>query len=203
MNYDGPSFYKKNEHQIKSNKQRKKRPQEDAPLADFKKEENRISQLSKENIKKRKEKEAQAGNYFFRSKYIPKSLQNLDGWNKEKWDTDLILEIESRLKKDPADYLLFSDSQNKEIVSDKVEKKRGNSNSTKTAEELRIQQKVAEIENTLNTAALVQKEITADVTKPNTGLHRTLSKIIAEDAVEIKNGKNNLNSLFSNKEFKK
>jgi hypothetical protein len=35
------------------------------------------------------------------------------------------------------------------------------------------------------------------VVKPNAGLHRSLSKIIAEDQEALKNGKNHLGSLFS------
>ena len=55
-------------------------------------------------------------------------------------------------------------------------------------------------ESTKQKAQHVQKKLNHALTKPNTGLHRSLSKIIAEDQEELKNRKTNLGSLFSNED---
>jgi hypothetical protein len=103
----------------------------------------------------------------FRRQYIPASLQNLEGWQRTKKNDRLVAKIEKRLKKTEGSYLLFAD-QLKEKEKPKVQKKRPH--------------KTHKIKHQ---------------TKANAGLHRTLSKIIAEDQEAIENGKNNLDSLFS------
>lgn len=136
MNYDGPSFYKKREDR-----------KEKTPLEHL-------------------EKESRFRSRYFRSKHIPQSLQNLEGWKKEKGNTELLAELEGRLKKEKADYLLFS-----AYLSEEIE-----------AEELANQQQAQEKEK----IKLVKKKAKPDLKKPNTGLHRSLSKIITEDKNNIK-----------------
>lgn len=185
MNYDGPSFYKKSEP---SNSEEKHQAPE-TPLERLKKESERSSQLNEEFLRSQQRKDARPGNYYFRSKPIPKSLQNREGWKKETWDQELVDQLQERLKKEPTDYLLFTDTLIEEEPPKEMEEKQpGQSTDTAeeqpaemSAEDLRIQQMVAEIESTLDTAALVQKEMKPDLRKPNTGLHRTLSNIITKD----------------------
>ena len=54
--------------------------------------------------------------------------------------------------------------------------------------------------HTQEKAERVQEELNHNLLKPNTGLHRSLSKIIAEDQEALESGKNNLGSLFSDKD---
>ena len=46
-------------------------------------------------------------------------------------------------------------------------------------------------------ALLLQEKMASGLHKPNSGLHRSLSKIIAEDQEALKNRKSHLDSLFS------
>ncbi len=187
MNYDGPSFYKgsqTNDHDENS-------PEMETPLERLKKEQKKRKQL-KDEFKRNQQKknETRSENYYFRSTQIPKSLQSRDGWKKETWDQGLIDQLQKRLKKEPEDYLLLSDNLAEEELEEKPTENKVETSAETSAEAMRIKQMVAEIENTLDTAALVQKEMKPDFTKPNTGLHRTLSNIIAEDQNEFENGKN-------------
>lgn len=181
MNYDGPSFYKKRE----LNKQEESQELE-TPLDRLKKEQKRRNRLNEEFKRKQQQrKTTRPENYYFRSTQIPKSLQNREGWQKERWNQELMDKLQERLKKESDSYLLFSDYLIEEESAEKpVEKKVEKSEKT-SAEALRIKQMVAEIENTLDTAALVQKEMKPDFKKPNTGLHRTLSNIVAEDQTKL------------------
>lgn len=191
MSYDGPSFYKKREN----NQWEESKQEIVTPRDRLKEEEKRRSQLNKEFIKNQeKRNESRPANYYFRSTQVPKSLQNREGWKKDTWNQSLIRELQKRLQKEPTDYLLFSDNLDEAVsVEDRAKNKEKRVDETlkeesaeKSAEAMRIKQMVAEIESTLDTAALVQKEIKPDLTKPNTGLHRTLSNIIAKDQNEFK-----------------
>lgn len=196
MNYDGPSFYKKSD----LNDQGEKSQEIKTPLNRLKKEQERRNQLNEKFIRNQKQrKEIHPENYYFRSTQIPKSLQSRDGWKKEMWEEDLVIALQKRLKKEQEDYLLFSDHLFEEVITEEIEKSNGNKSEDTSDEAMRIKKMVAEIESTLDTAALVQHEMKPDLTKPNTGLHRTLSNIIAEDKNGFENGKNNLGSLFSDK----
>lgn len=113
---------------------------------------------------------------FFRSKQIPRSLQTLEGWEKAKRNEPKIQEVAARLQKKREDYLIFADYSEEE-----------------TAEEQKSKKETPEKEK----VAFIQKKVKSDRTKPSSGLHRTLSKIIDDDAQVLKNGKHNLESLFS------
>lgn len=170
--YDGPSFYKKDHPKVKPMKKDRFR--------------NEYKQTMPKNVRTRDERHNEARNYMetpsskatsqkygFRRKYIPTSLQNLEGWQQTKKNDELITAIEKRLAKEKDSYLLFADAMKEPLQPPKAEK-------TKTKKQKKHHR------------SKVKRQ-----TKVNAGLHRTLSKIIAEDDAAIKNGKNNLDSLFS------
>lgn len=133
--------------------------------------------------------EKKSENHHFRSKYIPKSLQNLDGWKRTEWKQDLLVELEERLFKQSDDYLLFTnDSQ-----IDENEAKQKN-NLVNNQSDIQKEKKSTSAQNKIASA---HRELKKDLTKPTTGLHRSLSNIIAEDEEALKSGKNNLESLFT------
>lgn len=169
MNYDGPSFYKKRE----LDNPEEKSQEIETPLDRLKKEQKRRNRLSEENLSKKKAKETRPASYYFRSTQIPKSLQSRDGWKKETWNQELVGELEKRLQKGPAEYLLFSDNPKPEEMIRNKKKKTADM----SAKAMRIKKMVDEIESTLDTVALVQHDMKPDLTKPNTGLHRTLSNL--------------------------
>ena len=179
MNYDGPSFYKKKESKVQENKVI------GTPLDRLKKDQNRRDQLSQKIADKQKSRKTPVENHYFRSTQIPKSLQNRDGWKEETWNQELIMELQKRLKKEPEDFLLFADHLVEEVEVETIESSKKKKDET-SVEAMRIKKMVAEIENTLDTAALVQKEIKPNLKKPNTGLHRTLSNIITDDKTRSK-----------------
>lgn len=184
MNYDGPSLYRKKE----LGKQDIKSQELETPLDRLRKEKKLRNQLSEDNLSKHKRNTPRAENYYFRSTQIPKSLQKRVDWKKDSWDQELVSKLEKRLKKDSTDYLLFADHLNEEMIEEVIDRKEKRKEDT-TAEAMRIQKMVDEIESTLDTAALVQHEMKPDLTKPNTGLHRTLSNIVVEDKARFKNKK--------------
>lgn len=181
MNYDGPSYYKKRE----SNDPDEKSQKMATPLERLKNEQKRRNELNEQFMRNQQQrKEMHPENYYFRSTQIPKSLQNRDELKEEAWDQEVVSELEDRLKKEPENYLLFSE----DLPEDKLEevpKTDANKSVKLSAEEMKIKKMVAEIESTLDTAALVQHEIKPDLRKPNTGIHRTLSNIISEDKIGL------------------
>lgn len=192
MNYDGPSFYKKDQSKIKTIDQ----------------DENKKSDVSKESTNYQKTPlnnskiESRSEDHYFRNKHILKSSENLDSLRKAKRNKELIAELEERLSKEKEDYLLFSEYLSEDSVVEKIEENSKEKLAQKPANKKIGIKKETNTEkiNEKEKASLVPKEIKADLTKPNTGLHRTLSKIIAEDQEVLKNGKNQLDSLFSEKE---
>ncbi|WP_300277598.1 hypothetical protein [Peptacetobacter sp.] len=178
MNYDGPSFYKKREREHSEEKSQ----EIETPLDRLNKEEKRRNRLSEEKLSKKKIKETRPASYYFRSTQIPKSLQSREGWKKETWDQELVGELEKRVRKGPADYLLFSDNPKPEEMIGNKEKRTVDT----SAKAMRIKEMVAEIESTLDTVALVQQDMKPDLTKPNTGLHRTLSNLNEEHKNKLK-----------------
>ena len=174
MNYDGPSFYRKQEDRKQENKII------GTPLDDLRKKQRGREQLSHKIAPKKNDRKTPVENRYFRSKQIPKSLQNREGWKVETWSQEFISELQKRLKKEPTDFLLFADNLIEEVEEEIIESSKKKEDDT-SVEAVRTKKMIAEIENTLDTAALVQKEIKPDLKRPNTGLHRTLSNIIAED----------------------
>lgn len=151
----------------------------------------------------------------FRSKYIPKSLQNLEGWKTNDRNHTLIAEIKNRLVKETNTYLLFEEYLAPEVATalkaEEPEKLSMNDEPaqieqpTKTSEqtqqpETKVDEKLSFDERTKEKAERVQEELNHNLVKPNTGLHRSLSKIIAEDQEALKNGRNHLGSLFSDED---
>lgn len=195
MNYDGPSYYKKNDQEIKLDKEEKKnRKVTSKPNTVFKRKrpteikrqaDDHLtpppSQLTRKTIES--PRRMQRNEHFFRGRKIPPSLQNLNGWKKTEWNQNLLAELEKRLLKAEEEYLLFAPEIEEEKKKEVKETSVSSSNDVKN---VKSQEKINK----------VQTKMKEDLNKPATGLHRSLSKIIAEDQEALKNGKNNLDSLF-------
>ncbi len=195
MNYDGPSYYKKNEQKSILHKEEKINGQVASKYNTVFKRNRRTeiereaethltpppSKLARKTIES--PKRVERNEHFFRSKKIPASLQNLNGWKKTKWNQNLLAELEKRLLKEEEEYLLFAPEIDKKKKKEVKNKSIPSSNEEKN---MKSQEKISK----------VQTKMKKDLNKPATGLHRSLSKIIAEDQAALKNGKNNLDSLF-------
>lgn len=216
-NYDGPSFYKKDHPKLKPIKKQENRfeqahkrsmPDQVRTREDLKKE--AFDYMETPSIKPKPE------NYPFRSKEIPKSLQYLEGWQKTKKNQQLIDAIEARLAKEKTSYLLFDGhlaegepTENEALEADKqaksVENGAAKEDRVKAVKKADTKQKrhgreakqTATPESAQKKAEQVKEKLTSTAAKPTSGLHRSLSKIIADDQEAMQNGKNNLNSLFS------
>lgn len=208
-NYDGPSFYKKDHPKLKSIKKQKNRfeqahkrsmPNQVRTREDLKKE--AFDYMETPSIKPKPE------NYSFRSKEIPKSLQYLEGWQKTKKNHQLIEAIEARLEKEKSSYLLFdgylveeelaenpAESEKKEFAKEERPAKEDQKAAAK--QKIRSKETKQTATPAQKKAEQVKEKLTSTAAKPTSGLHRSLSKIIAEDQEAMQNGKNNLNSLFS------
>ena len=186
MSYDGPSFYRKNIENPQRNNEKTKELTNSMESWHQKEVKNNQSPppATIEQGFKKKYENTNRKEHFFRSRKIPKSLQNLAGWKKTEWDYTLLVELEKRLSKQDEDYLLFAvESDPDDLVDEKTHEE-----SRKSKKQVKNHEKINE----------VQKKMKKDLSKPATGLHRSLSKIIAEDQKALKNGKNNLNRLFNN-----
>ncbi|MDN6196026.1 MAG: hypothetical protein L0I93_06015, partial [Atopostipes suicloacalis] len=154
MNYDGPSFYK--------NKKVKSHREIEKEAKDFMTTPPKLpKKKGKQSDKQAKEKRT-----YFRNRHIPDSLQHLGGWKREEMKKDLFSSLEKRLKKSEKDFLLFeshleleemdeeSNQGDKEFIPKKDKLKKAHQNFKKNV---------------------------IKPNKPTSGLHRSLSKIIAED----------------------
>ena len=150
----------------------------------------------------------------FRSKQIPKSLQHLEGWKTNSANPGRLQEVRKRLAKDKASYLLFEgylapvvEQKLKEELDQPLEKVASPKKKTLRSKEIFNSPKDSPKDetpkvnpHTQEKAERVQEELNHNLLKPNTGLHRSLSKIIAEDQEAMESGKNNLGSLFSERD---
>lgn len=133
--------------------------------------------------KKKAEKAVQEKRLAFRNRRVPDSLQNLAGWRKVESEKDLISKLEKRLAKNDKDFLLLEDK-----VKDNLDEIDMAQDYKKKIEEKKLE----------NTHHAFKKNV-IKASKTTTGLHRSLSKIIAEDEEAMKNRKSNLGSLFADK----
>lgn len=197
-NYDGPSFYKENHPRIKpiKNDQPSKRknikytlPKNVRTQDDLKDEARELMNTPSQPVPNDPPPER----YPFKSKYIPDSLQHLGGWKQPpQIDQELLNEIAARLDKEEHTCLLFADRLSDEMTQ-KLETMESEERHREKAAEEREQQESAVQEKVVQV-----KEVQKEVMKPSTGLHRSLSNIIAEEQKGIDNSK--LNSLFTNDE---
>lgn len=188
MNYDGPSFYKKDSKEKTINNQsvqskvnnKDNHRQIEKEIKNYMVTPPEHSKIETDNPLIKSKKRSQ----HFRSKQIPQSLQKLDGWERNEWEQNLFVRLKERLIKKEEDYLLFiQDSQpNKKQKKDSSDKK----STPLNEQELSNQAKIAS----------AHEEFKKGLTETTSGLHRSLSKIISEDKKAQKNGKNNLESLF-------
>jgi len=196
--YDGPSFYKKNHEKIENlDKNKEQTPDRTESF------ENNYRQSRPDTVKTRKDIKEVALDYMetpsrgqnetrqesnkerFQSKQIPPSLQKLDGWSQTNKNQKTIMEIEERLEKEAGSYLLFAD----ETKTTKTKRKQAvfkNKNINADVDP-----------ETKKKVERVQEKMSADLSKPSAGLHRSLTNIMDDDEKALKNGKDNLNSLFN------
>jgi len=204
--YDGPSFYKKNHSKIEDlNKKQDQAPADDT-FEDNYRQSFPGSVRTRDEIKEnaldymetpsgnQKETDKTNNENRFRSKKIPASLQKLDGWRQTSKDQETVSEIEERLEKDADSYLLFADAR-EEPKETKVRPKKRQQAKRSVFKNERIQADVDP--ETKKKVERVQEKTSSDLSKPTAGLHRSLSNIMDDDQKALKNGKDNLNSLFN------
>lgn len=200
--YDGPSFFRKDHPKVEPI-QAKKEVKPKQPKYELPKNIRTQDDLKAEALQHMEHRKTPSPfipndpppeRYPFKNKYIPKSLQNLEGWQTDQIDTGLYATIQARLKKQADSYLLFEEHLSDEmktkvdIISDQPR------NTQTVARPDTISEKVAEI----------QVETAKQVMKPSTGLHRSLSNIMAEEQRGIQKSRDKLSSLFNEEEnFKK
>ena len=150
---------------------------------EIEKEANEYITAPLNHSKKKAEKVVQEKRVAFRNRRIPDSLQNLAGWRKVDSEKELISNLEKRLDKDESDFLLLEGK-----IKDKLDEIDMGHDYRKKIEEKKLK-------NTHHAF----KENVIKASKTTTGLHRSLSKIIAEDEEAMKNRKSNLGGLFTDK----
>lgn len=187
VNYDGPSYFRKNHPKVKSIKDDRTRETE-----------QKASYELPNNVRTRKSMHEEARHYMqtpsqattndppperfpFKRTHTPTSLQKLDGWANQQKANPLYIEIEQRLKKEDTTYLLFEEHLSDEMKQ-KLEKKKPEPRHTPIVAEDHV--------------TLVREGLKTDFLKKNTGLHRSLSKIMDDEQKTIRKNQKSLNKLF-------
>lgn len=190
VNYDGPSYFKKNHPKIKKMKQ----VEEEKPKYTLPKNVQTPKQMQENARQYMKTPSLGLPNdppperFPFKRTHIPASLQKLDGWTKQHVDVELYTEIHSRLQKKEDTYLLFADHLSDEMKK-KMEEKESEPRHTPTVKE--------------DNVTLVREGIAKDILKPGSGLHRSLSNIMADEQQTIHKNQNSLNKLFNHSQNQK
>lgn len=215
--YDGPSYLNNDEPKFRPIKEDPK----DNKVAKY---ELPRSVKTREDLQKEADRYMETPSYMnrrFRRTQVPRSLQKLDGWKLKRRNEALIETIRQRLVKDSSDYLLFEEfmvaevevevdskpiSDSKSVSDPKpVEETKDHVNLVrKDLAKLNLNQQTPAIPNEKAKNALRKKVVRSKQTKgpkkikPNTGLKRSLSNIIADDKKAMEHWNSNLDSLFSN-----
>lgn len=203
MNYDGPSFYKRNQSRTALENQEKDSLNS---KFDWSAKENLAKSEYAKNISKRSQTRAglekevarsitsprnhlqerqqsnfeKPKNYYFKRKQIPKSLQKLGGWQKNEWSPALLEELSTRLTKTKDSYLLFLDDeeeQTDEVHVILLEDTKGKSWLNQLEKE--------DAEKIMR----IQKEVKENLRKPQAGLHYSLLNLKIKNQATIENGK--------------
>lgn len=214
--YDGPSYLNNDEPKFRPIKEDPK----DNKVAKY---ELPRSVKTREDLQKEADRYMETPSYMnrrFRRTQVPRSLQKLDGWKLKRRNEALIETIRQRLAKDSSDYLLFEEFMVEEVevevdskpisdsksVSDPkpVEETKDHVNLVrKDLAKLNLNQQTPAIPNEKAKNALRKKVVRSKQTKgpkkikPNTGLKRSLSNIIADDKKAMEHWNSNLDSLFT------
>lgn len=214
--YDGPSYLNNDEPKFRPIKEDPK----DNKVAKY---ELPRSVKTREDLQKEADRYMETPSYMnrrFRRTQVPRSLQKLDGWKLKRRNEALIETIRQRLAKDSSDYLLFEEFMVEEVevevdskpisdsksVSDPkpVEETKDHVNLVrKDLAKLNLNQQTPAIPNEKAKNALRKKVDQSKQTKgpkkikPNTGLKRSLSNIIADDKKAMEHWNSNLDSLFT------
>lgn len=195
-NYDGPSFFKDSHPKIQpmDQKQSKKNQQSKYELPKNIRTQDDLKDEARQHMTNRKTpsysvpQDPPPERFPFKNKHIPSSLQKLDGWRQPDSNKSLYTLLQERLEKDEASYLLFEEHLSDEMKTkfeDEQPKREAMAEKSARPKDV-VQEQVAEI----------HKEVATNVTKPGTGLHRSLSNIMAEEQLGIQKSKHKLNSLF-------
>ena len=193
-NYDGPSFFRDNHPKIQPmvTKQQKKKEQSKYELPKTIRTHDHLQNEARQHMTNRKTPshglphDPPPERYPFKNKYIPPSLKNLDGWRNNDANKTLYTIVKERLQKEKGSYLLFE-----EHLSDEMKAKNQKRQSTNKDA---VNNVVPEPKNE------IRKEIVTPATKPGTGLHRSLSNIMAEEQRVIQKSQSKLNNLFKENE---
>ena len=214
--YDGPSYLNNDEPKFRPIKEDPK----DNKVAKY---ELPRSVKTREDLQKEADRYMETPSYMnrrFRRTQVPRSLQKLDGWKLKRRNEALIETIRQSLAKDSSDYLLFEEFMVEEVevevdskpisdsksVSDPkpVEETKDHVNLVrKDLAKLNLNQQSPAIPNEKAKNALRKKVVRSKQTKgpkkikPNTGLKRSLSNIIADDKKAMEHWNSNLDSLFT------
>lgn len=201
--YDGPTFFRKDNPKVKPiQKDQQAAPEQPKyKLPQNVRTRNDLKDEARQHMETRKTPSTSIPHdppperFPFKNKHIPTSLQNRGGRQTQNKTTGVYGEIQQRLKKNEDSYLLFEEHLSdemktkvaivEEVAQDnyKVEEK---SVSTQSKQPEKVADK--------------KKEVTKNVLKPPTGLHRSLSNIMAEEHKGIQKSKHKLNSLFNEEE---
>lgn len=205
--YDGPSYFKNSHPKIKpiepATVKRKKEPAKyELPKNiqtrnELKDESRRYLKTPSHNVPNDPPPER----YPFKSKHIPSSLQKLDGWDKRNANVTLLSEIIERLQKDAHTYLLFEEHLSDEMRN-KLEQKE-QSLGDKVSEQHKLEKERSQkVDPAVDKAKKIKKETSRRLMKPGSGLHRSLSNIIAEEQIGIQKSQKKLDNLFTEKNKK-
>lgn len=198
--YDGPSFFRQDNPKVEPI-QKKKQAAPKQPKYELPKNvrtRNDLKDEAHQHMKTRKTPSTSIPHdppperFPFKNKHIPTSLQKRNGSQQPNTNIGLYAVIQARLEKTEASYLLFEEHLSGEMktklaVGEEVPRDTQPVEKKRVQEEPIVEEKVAEI----------KKEATKTVLKPGTGLHRSLSNIMAEEQKGIRKSKHKLNSLFT------
>lgn len=145
----------------------------------------------------------------FRHKHIPTSLQKLGGWHKPAANLKLLEALRERLAKDADSYILFAaedddgfDSVKTEVqlakIPDSEPEVKVEAKSKPQPQKKKVKSKDFSLKDKKK-AERIKVDITSKLRRPGSGLHRSLSGIMAEDQQDYENGRHHLDSLFSAK----
>lgn len=181
-NYDGPSYFKKDHPKVKKMKKSEETkyslPKTIRTPKNMQEEARHYMKTPSKHITSDPPPER----YPFKPTQTPASLQKLDGWDKQNIDVELYTEVYGRLQKDTDTYLLFADHLSDEMKK-KVEEKK----------EVPRQTPIVKEEN----ITLMREGMAESLLKTSSGLHRSLSNIIADEQKTIHKNRDGLEKLFN------
>lgn len=189
-NYDGPSYYKKDHPKAEKLNKAVKEGQSNYSLPKTVRTPQEMREEARDYMKtpsKQMPSDPPPERFPFKPTRTPSSLQKLDGWDRQHVDVEQYIEVHTRLQKKTETYLLFADHLSDEM-KEKIEKKKEKASPTPIVEEGKV--------------TLVREGLADNILKPGSGLHRSLSNIIADEQKTIHKNKDGLEKLFNQNQRK-